>query len=220
MNRRLLRAIYRRLSDRFGLQHWWPGETPFEVMVGTVLTQNTNWDNVERAVANLRRAGMLEPHKLAACPLKRLARLIRPSGYFNVKAKRLHALLEWLVPRLRGDVVGSLRPIRTPRLRQELIGIRGIGPETADSILLYALGRKVFVVDAYTRRILVRHRLIRPQAAYDEIQGLFETALKRSAPLYNEYHALIVRLGKELCRPRNPRCEACPLRPLLGRPVV
>ena len=216
-----LQNIYLRLLAAFGPQHWWPGKSPFEVMIGAILTQNTNWGNVERAIANLRAEGLLDPRRLAACHPRRLASLIKPSGYFNIKTRRLRNFLKWLSPRVDGDIVESLRSIRTPLLRKELLGVNGIGEETADSILLYALGRRVFVVDAYTRRFLGRHRLAAPDASYLEIQQMFERSLgKKSAPLYNECHALIVRLGKEICRPRSPLCEKCPLRPLLGEPLL
>jgi endonuclease-3 related protein len=205
--------MYRRLLDLLGPQHWWPGETPFEVMVGAILTQNTNWGNVERAIANLKSTGMLAPRRLAACPSGRLAELIRPSGYFNVKAKRLKSFLDWLCARMDGAGLPRFRGLPTAALREELLGITGVGPETADSILLYALGRRTFVVDAYTRRFVERHDLIRPGATYDEIKLLFETNLPPSVRLYNEYHALIVRLGKEFCRP-TARCEHCPMRGL------
>lgn len=203
--------IYHCLLKHFGPQHWWPGETPFEVMVGAILTQNTNWGNVEKAIANLRAAGVLSPRKLAACTPEKLAGMVRPSGYFNVKAKRLKAFLNWLVPRMTGDSIPEFKGIPTATLREELLRISGIGPETADSILLYALGRRTFVVDAYTRRFVERHGLIRPGATYDEIKLLFENNLPRSIRLYNEYHALIVRLGKECCRP-SEKCENCPIR--------
>jgi len=214
-----LTSIYECLLQAFGPQHWWPGETPFEVMVGAILTQNTNWKNVERAIANLKEADLLDPVRLVACPTDRLATLIRPSGYFNVKARRLHAFLKWLCRRTKDGDPAALRGVRTPRLRRELRAIHGIGPETADSILLYALHRPVFVVDAYTRRLLTRHGIIRPSASYEGIRLLFESHVPRSAKLYNEYHALIVHLGKNICRP-TPLCERCPLRPLLGRPVL
>ena len=216
-NRSLLLGIHRRLFSAFGPQHWWPGETPFEIMVGAILTQNTNWGNVERAVANLKAAGLLEPRRLAACPRARLARLIRPSGYYNIKAQRLHEFLAWLCARIEGDDALSLRRAPLPRLRHDLLQVRGIGPETADSILLYALGKSTFVVDAYTRRFMSRHDLISPNAGYAEIQELFQDSLPRSVRLYNEYHALIVRLGKEICRPR-PLCAQCPLLDPLGPP--
>ena len=216
MKKNLLHQVYRRLSRAFGPQHWWPGETPFEVMVGAILTQNCAWVNVESAIANLKAADLLDPHKLLACPARRLARLIKPSGYFNVKARRLRSFLAWLVSTTDGDIQ-SLRRLRRPQLREKLLAVPGVGPETADSILLYALGRRVFVVDAYTRRFLSRHGLIQASSSYDEIQEFFEDNLPASIPLYNEYHALIVNLGKDICKPR-PLCDACPLRPLLGPP--
>jgi len=200
------------------------------MMVGAILTQNTNWGNVERAIANLKSAGALDPRRLAELPPARLAALIRPSGYFRVKAKRLREFALWLRRKSAGETPSVLssvscassrqnnplfRGTRTERLRRELLGIHGVGPETADSILLYAFRRRKFVVDAYTRRFLARHGLIAPGASYPEIQSLFEWNLPPSRRLYNEYHALIVRLGKEFCR-TNPRCDRCPLKPLLG----
>lgn len=204
--RQRLLSIYNRLLKAFGPQDWWPGDTQYEIMIGAVLTQNTNWGNVERAIANLKAANLLDARRMAECGPQRLAQLIRPSGYFNVKARRLKALNDWLLA--RGDAPFR---IRTGALRGELLGISGIGPETADSILLYALGRRKFVVDAYTRRIFSRHGLVQATATYDEIQTLFEANLPASVPLYNEYHALIVRAGKTFCRPR-PLCGECPLR--------
>jgi endonuclease III related protein len=241
MRRRLLRA-YDALFRAFGPQHWWPGDTAFEMMAGAILTQNTNWGNVERAIANLKAAGALDPRRMARLSERRLAALIRPSGTFRVKARRLRAFVLWLnsaaerqkrteaVPAgplsvslasVRQDIP-SFRGVPTDRLRRELLRVHGIGPETADSILLYALRRRKFVVDAYTRRFLSRHGLIEPGASYAEIQSLFEQGLPPSRRLYNEYHALIDRLGKEYCRTR-PRCDLCPLNPLLGpvqRPAV
>jgi len=215
----LLTRIYDALLRAFGPQHWWPGETPFEVMVGAVLTQNTNWQNVERAIVNLKEAGLMEPRKLARVPVERLARLIKPSGYFNVKALRLRAFLDWYVSRTGDGSARNLRGVRTPQLRAELLAINGVGPETADSILLYGLGRRVFVVDAYTRRFLARHALVEPGASYEEIKSLFENRLPKSVKVYNEYHALIVKLGKDICRPK-PLCDECPLREPLGRPLA
>ena len=215
--RRTLLGIYGSLHRAFGPQHWWPGETPFEVMVGAVLTQNTNWGNVERAISNLKAAGLMSPQRLATCPEERLAELIRPSGYFNVKSRRLREFLRWLTTRIEGGGIAALRRVSTARLREELLAVHGIGQETADSILLYALGRRKFVVDAYTRRMMSRHGLIEPTASYEHIQRLFEESLPASVPLYNEYHALIVRLGKAICRPK-PLCERCPLRKRLGAP--
>jgi endonuclease-3 related protein len=208
----ILPSAFCTLHSAFGPQHWWPADTAFEMMVGAILTQNTNWGNVERAIANLKAAGVLHPRRLAELPPARLAELIRPSGYFRVKAKRLREFARWL--RQKPLRAGSVR-MRTERLRRELLGVHGIGPETADSILLYALHRRKFVVDAYTRRFLARHGLITPGATYAEVQSLFERNLPPSRRLYNEYHALIVRLGKEFCRTK-PRCDRCPLQPLLG----
>ncbi|QJA06342.1 endonuclease III domain-containing protein [Thermosulfurimonas marina] len=207
----VLREIYERLYQHFGPQGWWPAESPFEVCVGAILTQNTNWRNVERALKNLKERGLLEPHRLAKLSETELANLIRPAGYFRVKARRLKAFLGWLLERCEGDL-SALAEIDTETLRREFLEIPGIGPETADSILLYALERPVFVVDAYTKRILVRHGLVTEEADYSEIQGVFMENLPPEVPLYNEYHALFVACGKHYCLPRRPRCPSCPLR--------
>ncbi|RMF77522.1 MAG: endonuclease III domain-containing protein [Nitrospirae bacterium] len=212
MRRRLL-EIYRRLYRAFGPQHWWPGEGPFEVAVGAVLTQNTAWRNVERAIANLKREGVLSLQGLLALPEGRLAELIRPAGYFNVKARRLRNLLDHLA-RHGGDLEGYLAGDLEQR-RRELLAVNGLGPETVDSILLYAGNRPTFVCDAYTRRLLTRHRLIHERPAYEEMRRLFMDHLPEDVALYNEYHALIVRTGYHHCKPR-PRCEGCPLEPLLA----
>ncbi|MBI2878239.1 MAG: endonuclease III domain-containing protein [Candidatus Rokubacteria bacterium] len=215
--RRRLVGLYQALRDAFGPQHWWPARSAFEVVVGAILTQNTAWANVERAIANLRAAGALSPQALRDLPLPELARLVRPSGYFNIKARRLRAFIAHLWRRHDGDLRRMLRQ-PADRLRAELLAIPGIGPETADSILLYAAGRPVFVVDAYTRRILARHRLVPPRIDYEALRAFFEGHLPHDPALFNEYHALLVRVGKEFCRAR-PRCEACPLRfDLRGRP--
>jgi endonuclease-3 related protein len=207
---RRLRAVYRRLLARHGPQHWWPAHTPFEVVVGAVLTQNTAWLNVERAIANLDAAGALTPESLLALPSARLAELLRPSGYFNVKATRLRAVVAWY------HAAGGharLRRHSTHRLRDALLGLHGVGPETADDILLYAFARPVFVIDAYTRRLLVRLGLARGDEPYETLRAAFERALGADAPLFNEYHALIVAHAKHHCRPR-PRCGGCPLHAL------
>ncbi len=205
----LLPDIYRRLLEAFGPQGWWPGETPFEVMVGAVLTQNTAWTNVEKAVANMKNAGVLHPAGLDGLSRMELAELIRPSGYFNVKAVRLKNLV-----RLVMEAGGGDPPVLLKRpgavLRRELLAVNGIGRETADSILLYAAGLPYFVIDAYTRRVLSRHGLARADEDYDSLQSLFMANLPLSVELFNEYHALLVRLGKDYCKPR-PRCEGCPL---------
>jgi endonuclease-3 related protein len=216
LRRRLLR-LYDRLHRRFGAQGWWPGRSAFEVIVGAILTQNTAWVNVERAIGELRRAGVLAPRALARVPPGRLARLVRASRFFRVKAGRLGAFVRHLERRYAGNLRRLLgRP--ADELRAELLAIPGIGPETADSILLYAAGRPVFVVDAYTRRILSRHRIVPRDVDYARLQAVFMEHLPRDPALYNEYHALLVRVAKEHCRAR-PRCEGCPLSfDLRGRP--
>jgi endonuclease-3 related protein len=210
----LLHDIYRRLLDALGPQHWWPGQSPFEVMVGAVLVQNTSWQNVKRAIDNLRRAELLEPHALFALPEEELQKLIQPAGYFRIKAKRLRSLLKFFVQRYDGSIEAMLRtPL--PALREELLGVHGVGPETADSILLYAGGLPSFVVDAYTQRIFARHGWISFDADYHDIQDYFQTGLPADVAMYNEYHALLVRVGKDYCRKSRPLCAACPLRELL-----
>jgi endonuclease-3 related protein len=209
-----LMQVYECLLTAFGPQRWWPGDSPFEIMVGAVLVQNTAWKNVERAIANLRDAGVMEPHALYALPAEELAELIRPAGYFQVKAKRLRNLLKFVVDQHDGSLeamfAGSLAT-----LRGGLLGIHGIGPETADAILLYAGGLPTFVVDTYTHRVLARHGWIGYEADYHEIKDFFESGLPADPALYNEYHALLVRVGKEYCRKSNPKCDACPLVDLL-----
>jgi endonuclease III related protein len=203
-------AMYRALRARFGHRHWWPGRTPFEVMVGAVLTQNTAWSNVEKAIANLKRAKKLSPRAIHAMDDKSLAALIRPSGYYNVKARRLKALVAWFVDNYGGRVSNTKRR-SDAALREELLAVNGVGPETADSILLYALGRPVFVVDAYTRRIYQRHGWLKGGEEYDEIRAMFESNLPRSLALYNDYHAQIVAAGHHYCARHDPDCGECPL---------
>jgi len=205
--------IYQRLSARFGPQHWWPHSRggAFEIIVGAILTQNTAWTNVEKALANLRRARRLTPAALQRAPTARLARLIRPSGYFNLKAKKLKAFTRFVFAEHRGRLA-HLFALDPARLREELLAVYGIGPETADSIILYAAHQPIFVVDAYTRRVFARLGMARADASYDELQLLFMQHLPREEPLFNEYHALIVALGKNICRKRAPRCGECPLR--------
>ena len=209
-----LNEVYRRLFDAFGRQHWWPGESPFEVMVGVVLTQNTNWQNVERAIRNLRDADLLEPHALHDVPVEELEELIRPAGYFRVKARRLKSLLDFLVERFDGSLDAMFQTELT-ELRQQLLEVHGIGPETADSILLYAGGLPSFVVDAYTHRVFARHGWIDFDADYHQIQDYVQSSLPQDVPLFNEFHALLVRLGKDYCRKTGPKCAACPLREML-----
>lgn len=208
--------IYEILLKTFGPQHWWPADSPFEVMVGAVLTQNTNWKNVEAAIRNLKAAALLSPASLNRASHAQVALCIRPAGYYNIKARRLKNLVSWLCARFDGKIQ-AMSKADTALLRQELLGVHGIGPETADSILLYALDRPVFVVDAYTYRIFTRHGLVPENSDYAEIQAYFESCLPRDAALFNEYHALLVRLGKEFCK-KKPLCNACPLSDVGGRP--
>ncbi len=209
MSRRRLIAIYDTMLRRYGAQAWWPGETPFEIMVGAVLTQNTAWTNVERAIANLKQAGALSPEVIAQAHPKRLAQWLKPSGYFNIKAKRLRAFCRWYLARGGYD---ALAKMSTATLRAALLEVYGVGPETADDILLYAFQRPVFVIDAYTRRIFARLGLIDGDEDYETLRLWFERYLRGEHDLYNEYHALIVTHGKDICRPR-PRCGEC----VLGR---
>lgn len=204
-----LLQLYRVLYDTYGPQHWWPAETPWEVIVGAILTQSTNWQNVERAIENLKQHSALAPERLYKLSEEKLAELIRPAGYFRQKAKKLKAFLAHLYAQHDGDLREMLSQ-PTNKLRTELLSIWGIGPETADSILLYAAQKPTFVVDAYTKRIFSRLGLISSQISYDELQRFFVMRLPRSVKLFNEYHALIVRHGKEICRPK-PRCGQCVL---------
>ncbi len=216
-----LRRAYRLMRAHFGHQHWWPGETPFEVCVGAILTQNTSWSNVERAIGKLKAAGVLDPQKLFALSETELAELIRSAGYFNVKARRLRSFVRVLVE----DYGGSLERMfagRTAVVRARLLAISGIGPETADSMLLYAGGHHRFVIDAYTKRIFPRHGWTHPDASYDELQSLCEGALDRKLrtqrlDYWQDFHAQLVMVGKHYCRPRRPACKNCPLRPLLPK---
>lgn len=209
MTNNKLTEIYDLLLERFSHQNWWPGDTPFEIIIGAILTQNTNWTNVEKAIANLKAANMLEPEKLHQIDTAELAPLIRPAGYFNIKAKRLKNFLTWLFENHQGRLE-NLENIRTQSLRQELLSIKGIGPETADSILLYALDREIFVIDTYTARVAVRHHLIDADTDYEQLQYLFESNLPADIKLFNEYHALLVQVGKTYCKPK-PKCNECPL---------
>ncbi|MFC1568537.1 endonuclease III domain-containing protein [Candidatus Margulisiibacteriota bacterium] len=203
--------IYSLLFDRFGPQHWWPGSSPFEVIIGAILTQSANWSNVELAIANLKRAKVLSPHSLYKIKTAKLQKLIRPSGYFRAKAKKVKAFVKYLVENYDGSLKKMFKkPI--PELRAELLSIHGIGPETADSIILYAANKPTFVVDAYTKRIGNRVGLFKSDKYYD-IKDYFEANLPGKYQLYNEYHALIVALGKYFCKPR-PACSECPVKKL------
>ncbi len=259
-----LRRYFQRLLASWGKQEWWPAQSPFEVIVGAILTQNTNWGNVEKALNNLRSAGRLSLDGIRSIQLSQLEKLLRPSGYFRQKAERLKTFVAWL-DREHGGSLERMFASPTPELREQLLAIKGIGPETADSILLYAGQHEIFVVDAYTRRVFARHRLVRAEAPYDDIREMVECALESvhnpgseghpaaAAPVaiepgpeptsdspqprahppskmsmarrselaqrYNEFHALIVQVGKHYCRNRQTLCELCPLQPFLhGKP--
>ena len=210
---RLLR-LYRALLTRYGPQDWWPARTPFEVAVGAILTQHTAWSGAARAVAALRARGLLAPHRLAFGDDALVAALVRPAGTYRLKARRLRDFARWLVARFAGDFREMRRAPLGP-LRREVLSVPGLGPETADAILLYAAGRPVFVADAYTRRVLARHRLVPRDAGYEQARLFVEAHLPSDPALFNEFHALLVAVAKAHCR-TVPRCERCPLSPDLG----
>ncbi len=205
-----LLEIFDRLFQHFGPQGWWPAESAFEVCVGAILTQNTNWNNVERAIQNLKAKGLMTPEALYQCPDADLAELIKPSGYYNIKAKRLKNFLSFLLENYQGDLE-KMQKEDPEVLRRKLLEIKGLGPETVDSILLYALERPFFVVDAYTYRILSRHGLCPEETDYHELQELFHANLERDVELFKEYHALLVACGKLFCKKKEPLCKTCPL---------
>jgi endonuclease-3 related protein len=209
-----LPTAYDRLLGAFGPQNWWPGDSAFEIMVGAVLVQNTAWRNVERAIANLRDAGVMELNAMYGLAPDELAELIRPAGYYQIKTRRLRNLLRFMIEEYDGSLE-AMFGTSLDTLREQLLAIHGIGPETADAILLYAGGLPTFVVDTYTHRILARHGWIGYDADYHEIKDQFESTLPRDAPLYNEYHALLVRVGKEYCKRTVAKCDSCPLAELL-----
>ena len=197
------------MRNRFGHQGWWPGDGALEICIGAILTQNTNWANVEKAIANLRAAGCLSVSGLHALPVGKLAELIRPAGYFNIKARRLKNFIAAVHASSGDDIAAFLdRPVAA--LREELLAISGIGRETADSMILYADGKPSFVIDAYTYRILLRHRLIAPDDDYEAVKELMESSLPQDVGLWNDYHAQLVAVGKRYCRP-TARCDGCPL---------
>ncbi|HHT9115574.1 MAG: endonuclease III domain-containing protein [Planctomycetes bacterium] len=205
-----LLQIYQKMFEALGPRQWWPGETPFEVVIGAILTQNTNWSNVEKAIKNLKTAGKLSPEGIYELSVTELAKLIKPSGFFNVKAKRVKTFINWLFSRYEGNLSKMFaRDLQS--LRSELLSVKGIGPETADSILLYAGNMPTFVVDAYTHRIFSRHELIPEESTYDDMKSFFEENLPKDVQLFNEYHALLVNIGKMFCKPKKV-CEPCPLK--------
>lgn len=208
-------AVYDRLYRHFGPRHWWPGDTPFEIAIGAILTQSVSWSNVEKAIGALKERDALDPASILSMDVDLLASLIRPTLYFNMKARKLQAFCRHLLDMYGGEM-GAMRARPLPELREELLGLYGIGPETADSILLYALAKPVFVVDAYTRRIFARMGMAPSDIGYGALQAFFTGRLPRDASLFNEYHALIVTLGKECCTAKNPRCGECPLQDCCG----
>jgi endonuclease-3 related protein len=209
-----LRDIYRRLDEYFGPLNWWPAEDSLEVMVGAILTQNTNWKNVEKSIETLKMADLLSFDSLLHMPEEQLAGLIRSSGYFSLKARRLKNLLEMVAEDYDGDLTLLLSE-DTPTARAALLRVKGIGPETADSILLYAGEHPTFVVDAYTHRILSRHHMVPESCDYQTIQELFMDNLDHDAAIFNQYHALLVMTAKRFCKKPEPLCSECPLQPLL-----
>ncbi len=206
---RILVEMYERLLRTLGPRHWWPGESPFEVIVGAILTQNTSWTNVEKAIDNLKKAGMLSPLGIRGLDKNELAQIIKPSGFYRLKASRLKRFVDFFCDGFDGDVM-QMRSHDLHSLRERLLEVDGIGPETADSILLYALEKPIFVVDAYTKRIFSRHNLISAKWSDEEVQDMVMGELGRDVGIYNEFHALLVFLGKHWCR-KNPRCDGCPL---------
>ena len=208
--RRKLEDIFKKLYSVFGPQYWWPADSVFEIIVGAILTQNTNWLNVEKAILALKKKKLLSAAKLYPLPQRQLAGLIKSAGYYNVKAARIKSFLKFFFDCYAAKIKRmSAQDLQI--LRRQLLTVKGIGPETADSILLYALNKPVFVVDAYTKRIFSRHGLIKSAADYSQLQSIFMRNLKNDVRLFGEYHALLVKLGKDYCRKQNPKCEICPL---------
>ncbi len=210
----VLLKYYECMYKALGPSYWWPGETPFEICVGAILTQNTNWKNVERAIWNLKEKDLLDPQKLFFLQDEKLAELIRPAGYFRIKTKRLKNFLKFLYKEVNFDLE-KLKNMDLDELRQKLLSIKGIGYETADSMILYAFEKPSFVVDAYTARIFQRHGLIGERVSYEELRAFFMENLPKDVELYKEYHALIVRVGKSWCGKKRQRCEDCPLKPYI-----
>jgi endonuclease-3 related protein len=204
-----LREMFERLLNHYGPQKWWPAESALEMMVGAILTQNTNWNNVTIAIENLKGEDLLSLEGLLSTPTESLAKMIRPAGYYNLKARRLKNLLEFVREQYNCDLSYFLA-LEIQALRHGLLSVKGVGPETADSIILYAARKPIFVIDAYTQRILVRHGIIDDASTYDQMQSLFMDCLPADPDLYGEFHALIVKTGKHCCR-KAPLCESCPL---------
>ncbi len=203
----MLLTVYHRLLSRYGPQYWWPADSPLEMIVGSILTQSAAWSNVEKAIANLKTEGALSLEGLRLAPHEELARLIYPSGYYNTKAKKLKAFAWWMAERYADDL-NALFALETGELRRQLLSVHGVGEETADSIILYAAHQPIFVIDAYTRRIVTRLGLAPCGSTYGDFQALFMQQLPPDEQMFNEYHALLVRHGKSACR-RSPLCPGC-----------
>jgi len=209
--------IYQALFQRWGKQHWWPAESSLEIILGAILTQNTNWKNVEKAIQRLKNEQAIDINRLASVSTSMLEEWIRPAGFFRQKARTIQTLSKRIQQHFNGSI-DELFKLDTPSLRNELINWRGVGPETADSILLYAAHRPVFVIDAYTKRFMVRHGWADDKATYDTLANFFTDQLQQDSALFNEFHALIVQLGKTHCR-TTPQCASCPLEPMLTHPA-
>ena len=212
----IIRSMFETMRDALGPSNWWPGDTPFEISIGAILTQNTNWQNVEKAIDNLRENDILNARAMHEVSVTDLAELIRPAGYYNIKARRIFNFLNFLKDEADYDM-DVLKSLSLEEVRPRILAVNGIGPETADSILLYALDIPTFVVDAYTARLMGRHGLSYEDINYHELQAIFMDALPQDVSLYNEYHALIVRVGKDWCKKKAGLCDTCPLKPFLER---
>lgn len=206
-----LLTVYNKLYASFGKQYWWPAKSAFEVMVGAILTQNTSWNNVEKAIANLDKEKLLSAKKINKISISALAQVIKPAGFHNIKAKRLKEFTKFFNKHYKADIK-LMSKVNMQDLRNSLLAVNGIGPETADSILLYALKKPTFVVDSYTKRILTRHKFITEGQTYHNVQRLFMENLKNDVKLFNEYHALLVKLAKDYCKKTKPKCNLCPLK--------
>lgn len=202
--------VYQKLFEHFGPQKWWPGDSPFEIIVGAVLTQNTNWLNVSKAINNLREAELLGYDSLKLLSVDEIASYIRPSGYYNLKARRLRNLLDMIEEVYFGELHLFLEDSLVAG-RENLLSVKGVGPETADSILLYACGQPTFVIDNYTHRVFSRHQLVDEETDYESMQEIFVSQLPEDVKLFNEYHALVVRVASTYCKKTNPLCRECPL---------
>ncbi len=209
-NSNLFLRVFDRLSAHYGPQNWWPGESNLEIMVGAVLTQNTNWINVEKAIANLKKGDQLSFSCLQSMPVKELAEYIRPAGYYNIKAQRLKNLFQMIADKYEGEI-SFLFEDSLDGSRENLLRVKGVGPETADAILLYAAKKPAFVIDTYTHRVFSRHQLVEEDTDYYSLQQEFLDSLPEDVSLFNEFHALIVAVAKEFCKKKKPRCSNCPL---------